>query len=368
MEPIRFLYLPFERELGGQIDLRKAFSSLADQKEFEAYEAYPFLIKQVELGSWEAMLKDLILFVNKFKPSAILWELHDSGYVPEETILKIKSASSDNLVFCQLNGDIRYKPIPEMVQLGKHIDITYISSSGQISEYEEAGCKIVKLLPHWCNPENFESEPWKPSEKRDFDVVMVSTLSGFRGYQGPFLKGFDGQKDRRLLGKALNKRYGKRLGLYGKGWEWLSKSNQGIIPFRDQFKIIRNAWCSIGTNNFNFVNHYCSDRPFISMGSGVPHLTRYTPYAEDFFRDGEHLFFFHNIDEAIKKIDKILENPLLYQETIGKNGFDLIQKKHTADQRTLEIISDIKNYRKNGESDIVLRNSSFLNQKKQLLY
>ncbi len=48
---------------------------------------------------------------------------------------------------------------------------------------------------------------------------------------------------------------------------------------------------------------YFSNRTFLTLACGAFHLTHYVPRLEDVFRDGEHLVWYRDEDEALAKIE-----------------------------------------------------------------
>lgn len=345
---MRLLYIPHETEMGGQTGFRAAFSQLEKEGRIEKYIAFPFLVELKTVGSWSKMLDKLMNTAKEFLPTAIYWELHQRGIVPPEYTRALKALPSKPVI-CQSNGDSHFKPQKEMIIFGREIDITYLAGTGQAHWYSKAGCHNVRLLPHFIDKIYFDAlAPWVPTENRTFDVIMIANKPKKRN---PFKRANDGYYERIELVKALTKRFGKRFGLFGERWENYKESYQGILPYVDQISMTRNSWCSIGTNNWNKIDHYFSDRPFFAMASGVPHITRYIPHLEDFFADKYHCFFFHSISEAIKIVDLILNDPLKYQHTVGKNASSLIIEKHTADHRAIQIIHDLETITANGKNN-----------------
>jgi ASC-1-like (ASCH) protein len=345
---VKVLYLPYEKQLGTQSAFRNAFYYLNKTNEISEFNIYPFLIRARELSSWEDMQRELIEVVQFHQPDFIFWEIHGAGYINKKTIEKIYSINKA-VYICQWNGDIRSKPIPEMVALGKLIDVTYLSGSGQIEEYRNNGIKNVRFFPHFID--SFDrKEVDKPLPKeRDYYVTMIASI--VKPWRLVKPKVMPGQFERIRLAITLKKKFGKNFGLFGPNWHYYVKSPEGRLPFNKQFEVIRNSYCSIGTNNFNSISHYMSDRPFIAMATGVPHVNREIPGMADFFENGKHCLFFKNPKEGRKQVEKILENPQYYEKHTGKKGRELIFQKHTALNRVRLMINDYLTYKKQTKTE-----------------
>src|SRR3972149_9593989 len=224
MTKLRLLYLPLEYNVGDQSGPRSAFEELLSHGRLECYIAFPYVCEARQLGSWEAMLDRLYVAAVEFQPNAIYWHLQTAGIVPTDFIRKVKNLSSKPVI-CQSTGDSYWKPPKSIVQLGREIDITFLSGTGMADAFRKAGCKDVRLLPEPLDPTRF-IKPWMPTNEREFDVVMIANRIWSRN---PF-RIMDGQKERVKIIRAFEKRFGKKFGLFGQGWEKISRCVQGPIP------------------------------------------------------------------------------------------------------------------------------------------
>lgn len=93
--------------------------------------------------------------------------------------------------------------------------------------------------------------------------------------------------------------------------------------------------------NFDYP-YYWSDRVYEIMGRGGFLIMPYIKGLDDYFEDGKHLVFyeFGDFKDLKNKIDFYLENDNA-REYIRKQGFELVKKKHTYDQRWEEIFKTI---------------------------
>ena len=326
---LRLLYLPIEGYLGDQVATRAAFEKMLETGRLEAYEAFSFLCEYRHLGNWDRMLEKLLEVATAFQPTAIFWELQASGRVPKEFTRKLKNLAS-HPVISQRTGDSYWNPPKSMVEFGREIDVTFLTGSTLIPGFQKAGCKDVRLLPERLDTLRF-GKPWKRTGHPDFDVVMIANY-----YKQLWFRRFPGQTDRLRLVKAFTKNFGKRFGLFGRGWEgqpcW-----QGVVPYEKQQEPMRNSWLVLGVNNWNHV-HYFSDRLLNSLSSGVPVLYKYFPGAEDFFKDGVHCRFFYETEEAVPKAVEMLDSPEEVRERIGGDGAEIAIKEHSVERRTEQLL------------------------------
>jgi len=93
--------------------------------------------------------------------------------------------------------------------------------------------------------------------------------------------------------------------------------------------------------NFS-INNDINMRTFEAMGAGALVVTNkiFNNGFEDLFKDGEHLVTYKDITthEFEDKIRYYLEHPD-EAEQIARNGFELVQKKHTYRNRLQEILA-----------------------------
>src|SRR3990170_5526835 len=269
---LRLLYLPIEGYVGDQVATRAAFEKMLETGRLEADEVFSFLCEYRHLGNWDRMLDKLLEVATAFQPTAIFWELQTSGRVPKEFTRRLKNLDYKPII-AQRTGDSYWKPPRNMVEFGCEIDVTFLTGSELIPEFKKVGCKDVRLLPERLDTIRL-GKPWKRTGNPDFDIVMIANY-----YKQLWFRRFPGQTDRIKLIKVFTKKFGKRFGLFGRGWEgqpcW-----QGVVPYEKQQEPMRNSWLVLGVNNWNDA-HYFSDRLVISLSSGVPVLYKYFAGAEE---------------------------------------------------------------------------------------
>jgi hypothetical protein len=74
------------------------------------------------------------------------------------------------------------------------------------------------------------------------------------------------------------------------------------ISNREYASVCATSKVVIGTNEVNDAPLYFSNRTFLTLACRAFHLTHYVPRLEDVFRDGEHLVWYRDEDEALAKI------------------------------------------------------------------
>ena len=86
-------------------------------------------------------------------------------------------------------------------------------------------------------------------------------------------------------------------------------------------------------------NEYFSDRVFRYGACGSFVLHRYTPSMEKYFRDGEDLIYFHDVDSLLEALDKYLRvEDIEVRGSIANNLYNKVLNNHTWAQTVQKII------------------------------
>lgn len=333
---MRLLYLPIEGFVGDQGAPRAAFESMRRSGRLHAYDAYSFLCRARELGSWQKMLGEFYALAKAFAPDAIFWELQTAGRVPPEFSQRLKNLPSRPII-AQRTGDSYWKPPRNMIEFGREIDVTLLTTSTLIPDFQEAGCKDVRLLPERLDTIRF-GKPWQRTSQSDFDVVLIAN-----NYRQFWFRRYPGQTDRLKLVKAFSRTFGRRFGLFGGGWE-NEASWQGAVPYAQQQEVMRRANLILSVNNWNQA-HYFSDRLLNSLSSGVPVLQKHFEGADEFFTEDVHLWYFEDVDEAVPKARKLLQMDDAARQKVAKVGAAEAVAKHSCEVRAeqlLQILDELR--------------------------
>lgn len=224
-------------------------------------------------------------------------------------------------------------------------DISFFSQMGRSAHAAEKwGARNQFLWPHGnCQkrfPNDFDAGDWRP----EFDVVFVGNHTPVRN---PFSSLGRGSKKRAALVDALTRRYGKRLGLFGRGWKG-NPAWQGPIPYHDQVKTFRRGRVVFGGYPHASDDYYLSDRPFIAMGSGIPLIDYRVPKINELFREELDWYLFSNGDELMAQCDKILEADCADVMRKAEKAATLVHQKHTQYHRmkfAIETMSELRSAR-----------------------
>jgi hypothetical protein len=221
-------------------------------------------------------------------------------------------------------------------------DINFLTSMGPLARsLTLAGAKNLVLMPHGFCQVRFSSSLNRESYNPDFDVVLIGSrvrarwLIGSSTYSGYW-------RDRQVA--ALSKHYGKRFGLFGKGWDgqpcW-----QGPISYTEQHQVIRRARVHVGAYPGSRNDYYASDREFIALASGVPFVDFQVPGMDCLFKHGEDMWFWKSRSEMTKLVDQLLllsETELLDR---GERTHQRASVEHSQYRRCEQMLQIIRQYR-----------------------
>jgi len=303
----KLLYLPLIYQGGNeQWDLLKAFQKVYEVKTLD----------HLNLNEANGLLAGL---VEGWQPDIVHCQFSDHI---DPVVVKSLKEKYPAIVWTQWTGDCRPYPLPLIAEFGKIVDLTLLASGiGQKELYEKAGVKKVGYWQHAAPDWAFL--PQLPHEERKGIVMLAHNYDPI-----------DPSGDRKELVERLSQEFDDFI-VYGSGWTDNVRHGDPI-PWPKQSPIYQKAKISVGTNGVNTVTGYWSDRPYLAMASGTPHLTHYVSGWEEQFDIGVESFTYRSIDDAVTKLKWILQaDPALIDE-VGRVGQAKVRENHTFDKRVEE--------------------------------
>lgn len=311
---MRVLYLPLNSPEITQTGMYDGFIKAgAELKVFDFNRA-------VEVG--HSLQKKFINTALDFKPDLIHMQLQFTNKILVSSILEIKK-QLPNVIITNWTGDVRATPQDSFINMAKVVDISLVSSYGQVQLYKEAsgGCDIR----YWQI--GYDPKKYYPLYNKSFDWDISFAASNHVS------AGFPGAKDRKEAVKVLKKAFRSRFGLFGLGW------GSGV-PYMQQEKmnkIYNNSISCLSISNFNDLSHYFSDRLLMCMASGRPTISLAFPGWESYFTNNIDIIIVNSVDEIPSKVDWLIDNPDI-ANSIGKAGYEKVNAEHTYYNRVKELL------------------------------
>lgn len=212
-------------------------------------------------------------------------------------------------------GDVR-QPLPQWyIDLAPHCttlftnntDAEYLKSLGYDAEYFQIG----------YNSEFYIYQG---------DKYIVSPQIVFMGNNYP--GAFPLSQFRYDMVSFLQREYGDKFGIYGKGYPGAIDLN---YKQKEEANVYRSALIGINCSHFN-LKQYSSDRMLRIMACGCFCLTHRFDDMEKEFAEGVHLAAWNDFDELKTKIDKYLATDKL-RNMVAQTGHHLVTTKYTWDYR-----------------------------------
>lgn len=339
MKPLRFFYIPNEMADGDQIGPRKAFTILHQKGIFSAYSTYSFLVARKKFKTHGDALRDLFEETVAFRPDVIYWQhLNDSYPVDRYLLQGLKnSASRPKLVWHDPDPYGRLiKPIDSTMKTAlAECDMAILVGLGYLADdVRKAGATRILFAPHSYDDARFD-QPWQPTLKRTFDVIMIANLTCLKRIPWLYLPG---GRNRKIMSQAFYRAYGNRYAVFGAGQGWSGEVYcRGPIAFNAQEETIRSAWLTVNWGQFDQIAMYSSDRLPISLAAGVPHITNYQRGYEHVFPDAKGIYFVRSPAEALDVADMLLSQPRQKLIEIGLEGTSYVRARLNA----VRVYSDI---------------------------
>lgn len=308
---MRLLALLQGRTPEDQIGYHSAFERLAAEGRLAGYLAMPWRGPAEDHG-WNVICGEALRCAREFGPDAVYFQFF---HAPASAALNHLLASLVGLPSRPLivvsGGDAfawhRWMKgcYPEgFLAVAKAADVTFVTAMGKCADFlARQGVRNIALLPLGVCQVRFKAaELGKPDPNPEFDVVFIGR--NCRAHDPRGFHFYYGIKRRRLV-QVLDRRYGRRFGLFGPDWDGHS-SWCGTIPYADQLQACRRSRVVFGGAPGIYQDYYASDRPFIQGLSGVPLVDWRVPRTGNLMRDGEHWHLVGDERSMIACIDRLL--------------------------------------------------------------
>lgn len=342
LEKERLLYLPEEEVLGEQVGPRRAFEGLIRDGRLAAYLAFVPAYEAAFSGSDDVSAR-LLALAKSFQPTIVLWSHPVAFPVTSQLVTRLRGLrSSPTIVLQEMDawGIVRKRLTPSGRLLAKEADLVYVCGTGSLPRvFRHAGAARVRYNFNGADRERFGT-PWSPTAQRDYDVVMIGQRNRGR-FPGTALPG---AWRRERLVELLEHQYGPRFALYGHGWSG-HPSWKGPLAFEDQAEANRSAWVSAGWDHFPGIANCTSNRVPISLASGIPHVTNYSPGHELIYPPGSGLYWGNTVRSVAEMVSVLLGMPRKDLLAIGERAA-CFARDHRSQEASMErLLEDVSAFR-----------------------
>ena len=254
------------------------------------------------------------------------------------------------VIICSSNGDgfsPIIKPLPRsLVTAARYSDLTFTTSMGWISrQWIKQGARNIVLMPNGFCQVRFGKAA--PSKSPEFDIAFVGSLYRSRN---PLRRFHPFNRRRKTMVEQLTRRYGKKFGLFGHGWQG-NPSWQGPLDYAAQEACYQNARMVFGGSPHNRDPFYHSDRFFIAAVSGSPLVDTFIPGLGHFLLPDTHWHPVSQKSELVPTLDRLLDMDEVQLKSMGQRTREFCLDHHSQYHRVhnmIEIIHTLKEARDAG--------------------
>ena len=327
----------------------EGFERLISEGVLSAHVAIPFYGVAEEKG-WDGLWAEAERTARNMQADAVFLQFfHGAMPDPTEGIQRLKRLPTRPTLFTSLGDPYGrwIRRVPKSFRVASALaDVSFLTGMGYIARQLRGwGSRNLVLMPNGCCQVRFSSQPSTELSQPEFDVVFV----GSRVYPRNLLSQFSylyywGGRKRVELVEAFTKRYGRRFGLFGKGWNGNS-AWQGPVPYAGQHEAYRRSAVALGGMPYACNDYYTSDRVFIAMASGVPFVDYWVSGVDRLLQPGRDWWLAQSQDEMFRLCDTLLEMPSSERVGLGEEARKRVLSRHTQYHRCKEMIEIIRNIR-----------------------
>lgn len=298
------------------------------------YRAVPFLgllARMPEAAVWDqvsAMAREMeanVVFLHFFH--------HPGTNDPRPTLESLRRLPSRPLIAVSC-GDPLYgmltRPPWSFVRAARVADVTFLTGMGSFARYLVAcGAHNLVYLPHGSCQLRFENA-LRPGVEPEFDVCFIGNG---RLPRNPLKHYFYAALKRNQCIRRFARRFGRRLAVFGNGWDGLP-SWQGSCGYGEQQAVCRRSRVVIGGLPNAYFDYYMSDRPFIAVGSGRPFVDWHLHGVEAALAPGQDWFLVHSVEEYLRAVERLLDRSPSELDAIGMRAAEHVRQRHTTAHRS----------------------------------
>ena len=323
----------------------EAFDRLVSEGSLGAHVGIPFVGVAARKG-WGGLWAEAEQIARSVEAEAVfLHFFHASMPDPTRGILRLKNLPSRPTMFTSLGDPYGHwtNRIPKSFRVASALaDVSFLTGMGSLARQLRGwGSRNLVLMPHGCCQVRFSSPANDGQVRRQFDVAFIGSRIRSRNALGYFHRV---ARKRVEFVEAVTKRYGRRFGLFGHGWEgnpvW-----QGPIPPHRQVEAYRRSAVALGGMPNAFYDFYTSDRPFIAIASGVPFVDYWVKGVDCLLAPGRDWWLARTQEEMFGLCDQLLEMPNEERIRLGEAAREQVLTHHTQYHRCREMISIVKSIR-----------------------
>jgi hypothetical protein len=299
---MKILYVPNEWGAARQSGMRRALATLLDHGLVEDVRVYSLLWRLREGGGKEAAF-GLLDLAREYEPDVVLMQHLGGTGLDFEFFQAFRAGGSFRLIYHEADPYSRWKHRlpPEAQAAGRYADVVYTVGKGVFRDnFTRSGSADVRWCSSVFDPGRF-GRSTIPDVDRPFDIVMIANRSTART---PFT-GHPNSRQREQLVRLLQRRYGERFAIFGKGWD--GPSAKGPIDYSKQNAAIHSGWISANWDHYANEPAYFSDRLPTTLATGSVHVTTQHPGFEEIFPESNPFIKFGaSPKEIVSVIEEIL--------------------------------------------------------------
>jgi hypothetical protein len=319
------------------------FERMVAEGKLEAHCAIPYL-DAANIRGWDELWNEASRTAQKMEADAIFLQFfHAPMPDPTRGILQVKNLPTRPLIFSSLGDPFgRWTcRVPRSFRVASALsDVTFMTGMGYIARQLAGwGSKNLVLMPNGCCQVRFSMPACGHQIFPEFDVTFVGNRMLARNPLGNF---YWVARRRVEFVTVLTKRYGKRLGLFGKGWEG-NPAWQGPISYAKQHDAYKRSSVVLGGMPGAYYDYYTSDRVFIAASSGVPLVDYWVRGVDRLLQPGRDWWLGHDVPEMVRLCDMLLEMPSSRRAELALETRKRILAHHTQYHRCVQMAEIVKN-------------------------
>lgn len=297
---MRVLALSNERAEGADPDIPWALSMLRSEGFVTDYQVYSTPVRVAALGEPGAAL-ELAEIVSGMTPDAIVF-FHSGSCLFADDGLELIRSACPGAIWLYREGDAFARwtlPYPRTaLATARRCAAAFLFCDGYLAHLlRRSGTGLVTYAPSWVNPERFP-RIWSEDASHEHDVVFIGNNVQSR------MRRIPGARERVQLVSLLQRRYGSRLGLYGRGWS--GPGVRGTCSLNEIPTVYSRSRVAVGIDHLVGAYQFSNRLP-IALSSGVPLAHSSFEGAEQILPGLSSTQFYEVTSSALSAIDSLLQ-------------------------------------------------------------